>query len=207
MGDPSKLPDISSLSVSDPVLRANRQAKILQQFSLIADRIQPRLSINGSNFNTWSCNMINTWETCFIEDIGYFESQERDPDYRRNLIALSFIQNSVERSLFNSIISRLSIPNTRSVYQEIKKRFSKASWSSIVNHANILFHPPTQSTNLMKRVIDLGEAVEAIEGQIGPIDSNKIITLSLFFIPHLRDQITAALDTCLAANPSLTINA
>ncbi|MBW0535509.1 hypothetical protein O181_075224 [Austropuccinia psidii MF-1] len=208
MGDSSKLPDISSLSVSDPVLCANQQAEILQRFSLIADRIQPRLSIDGSNFNTWSRNMISTWETCFIEDIKYFDSQERDLDYRRNLIALSFIQNSVERSLFDSIISWLSMPNARSVYQAIKKRFSKASWSSIVNHANVIFHPSTQSSNLMKRVIDLGEAVAAIEGQIGPIDSNKIITLSLFFsIPHLHDQITAALDTRLAANPSLTINA
>ncbi|MBW0553544.1 hypothetical protein O181_093259 [Austropuccinia psidii MF-1] len=113
MGDPSKLPDISSLSVSDPVLRADRQAKILQRFSLIADRIQPHLSINGSNFNTWSRNMINTWETCFIEDIRYFKSQERDPDYQRNLIALSFIRNSVEHSLFDSIIFQLSMPNAR----------------------------------------------------------------------------------------------
>ncbi|MBW0538816.1 hypothetical protein O181_078531 [Austropuccinia psidii MF-1] len=152
--------------------------------------------------------MIDTWETCFIEDIKYFESQERDLDYQRNLIGLSFIRNSVERSLFDSIISQLSMPNARSVYQAIKKQFSKASWSSIVNHANVLFYPPTQSSNLMKRVIDLGEAVAAIEGKIGPIDSNKIITLSLFFsIPHLHDQITAALDTRLAANPSLTINA
>ncbi|MBW0538318.1 hypothetical protein O181_078033 [Austropuccinia psidii MF-1] len=207
MGDPSKLPDISSLNVSNPVLHLNCQAEILQRFSLIADRIQPCLSIDGSNFNMWSRNMINTWETCFIEDVKYFESQERDLDYQRNLIALSFIRNSVERSLFDSIISRLSMPNARSVYQAIKKQFSKASWSSIINHANILFHPPTQSPNLMKQVIDLGEAVEAIEGQIGPINSNKMITLSSFFsIPHLHKQITAALDTRLAANPSLTIN-
>ncbi|MBW0553543.1 hypothetical protein O181_093258 [Austropuccinia psidii MF-1] len=60
----------------------------------------------------------------------------------------------------------------------------------------------------MKWVIDLGEASEAIDGQIGLIDSNKIITPYLFSsIPHLHNQITAALDTCLEANPSLTINA
>ncbi|MBW0535338.1 hypothetical protein O181_075053 [Austropuccinia psidii MF-1] len=99
------------------------------------------------------------------------------------------------------------MPNARSVYQSIKKRFNKASWSSIIHHANLLFNPTDQQSNLVRHAINLGEAVEAIESQIGPLDSAKMITLSLFFsIPKLRHQITLALDTRMAASPSLDIN-
>ncbi|MBW0468093.1 hypothetical protein O181_007808 [Austropuccinia psidii MF-1] len=155
MGDSSKIPDLSTLNIGDAVLKADKQAEMLQRFSLIADRIRP----------------------------------------------------SVERSLFDSIVSQITMPNARSVYQAIKKRFNKASWSSIIHHANLLFNPTDQQSNLVKHAIHLGEAVEAIENQIGPLDSAKIITLSLFFsIPRLQHQITSALDTRMAASPSLSIN-
>ncbi|MBW0499297.1 hypothetical protein O181_039012 [Austropuccinia psidii MF-1] len=53
----------------------------------------------------------------------------------------------------------------------------------------------------------MGEAIEAIESQLGPLDSLKVSTLSLFLsIPHLHDQITFALNTQLAANRKLTVN-
>ncbi|MBW0476476.1 hypothetical protein O181_016191 [Austropuccinia psidii MF-1] len=185
----------------------NKQAEILQRFSLIADRIRPRLSSSSSNFNAWSRNLFDTWSMCFIEDINYFQKQERDADYRRNLIALSFIQNSVDRPLYNSIIARLTMPNARTVYQAIKQQFSKASWSSIIHHAKLLFHPTNHQHDITQHAINMGEAIEAIESQLGPLDSSKISTLSLFFsLPHLHDQITSALDTQLAANPKLTVN-
>ncbi|MBW0471735.1 hypothetical protein O181_011450 [Austropuccinia psidii MF-1] len=94
------------------------------------------------------------------------------------------------------------MPNARTIYQAIKNCFSKSSWSSIIHYANILFHHTNQSRNINQQAIELGEAVESIENQIGPLDGNKFITLSLFFsVPHLQEQITAALDTRLAANP------
>ncbi|MBW0534653.1 hypothetical protein O181_074368 [Austropuccinia psidii MF-1] len=208
MDDSSKLPDISNLLVNDSIIRADKQAEILQRFSLIADRIRPRFSLDGSNFNTWSRNLIDTWSMCFIEDMGYFENQERDTDYRRNLIALSFIRNSVERSLYDSIIARMTMPNARTVYQAIKKRFSKASWSSIVHHANFIFNSSDHQHDTAQHVIRLNEAIESIESQLGPLDSSKILTLSLFFsLPNLQAPITSALDTRLAANPGLQINA
>ncbi|MBW0542145.1 hypothetical protein O181_081860 [Austropuccinia psidii MF-1] len=82
MDERSKLPDISNLSVNDPVLCANKQAETLQWFSLISDCICPRLSLNGSNFNAWSRNLFDTWSMCFIEDIDYFQIQEQDADYQ-----------------------------------------------------------------------------------------------------------------------------
>ncbi|MBW0531514.1 hypothetical protein O181_071229 [Austropuccinia psidii MF-1] len=165
----SKLLDISNLSVNDPVLCANKQADILQHFSLIAYCIRPRLSSSGSNFNVWSRNL---FDTC------------------------------VDQPLYDSIIAWLTMPNARTVYQAIKRQFSKASWSSIIYHAKLIFHLKNH-----QHAINMGKAIEAIESQLGPLDSSGISTLSLFLsLPHLHDQITSALNTQLAANPELTVN-
>ncbi|MBW0468074.1 hypothetical protein O181_007789 [Austropuccinia psidii MF-1] len=52
------------------------------------------------------------------------------------------------------------------------------------------------------------EAITAIENQIGPLDGEKLATLSIFFaVPQLRDHITAALNTRLSTNPHLKIHA
>ncbi|MBW0461265.1 hypothetical protein O181_000980 [Austropuccinia psidii MF-1] len=174
MGDSSKLPDILGLSVNDSVICVGKQAKILQWFSLISDCIHPRLSLDGSNFNTWSRNLIDTWSMCFIEDLNYFENQERDADY---------------------------------FYQAIKKRLSKASWSSIIHHANSIFNTSDHQHDIDQHVIRLNEAIKSIESQLRPLNSSKILTLSLFFsLPNLQAPITSALDTRLAANPGLQIN-
>ncbi|MBW0528000.1 hypothetical protein O181_067715 [Austropuccinia psidii MF-1] len=151
--------------------------------------------------------MLEAWATVFIGDVTYFDDTSRDPDYRRNLIALAFIRHSVYRPLFDSITSRLFMPNARNVYQALKNRFNRASWSSIVHHASIILNPVDQSSNITQHTLRLSEAIEAIENQIGVLDANKIMTLSLFFsMPHLRDQITSALDTRMAVNPSVTIH-
>ncbi|MBW0546254.1 hypothetical protein O181_085969 [Austropuccinia psidii MF-1] len=187
MGDSSKFPDIASLMVSDLVLCTNQKYEILQWFSLIADRIQPHLSLNGSNFNTWSCNMIDIGKLVLLKIPGI-------STLKRSTLTISTIL-----SPFCSSQTALSV--------HFKKSLSKASWSSIVNHSNINFHTPAQTSNLIEHVIDLGEAIEAIEIQLGPINSNNIITLLFFFsIPHLHIQFTTSLDTGLAANPSPNIN-
>ncbi|MBW0539770.1 hypothetical protein O181_079485 [Austropuccinia psidii MF-1] len=93
--------------------------------------------------------------------------------------------------------------NARTVYQAIRNCFGKSLWSSILHHAETIFNPTDQSGNIIWHEIALGEA---IENQIGALDSNKIMTLSIFFsVPHLQEQITAALDTRLAVNPSVII--
>ncbi|MBW0472056.1 hypothetical protein O181_011771 [Austropuccinia psidii MF-1] len=171
MPESQKLPNLSALKMEQNnqlVARADKQAKMLHQFSLIAERIQTCLTIDSGNFNAWSRSMTNTWADCFMGDTEYFSSNECDNDYQRNLIAMSFLQHSIER---------------------------------------ILFDPADHSNNHTNHAITVGEAIEAIENQIGAIDSNLITTLSLFFsAPQLHDQITNALDTRLAANPLLTIH-
>ncbi|MBW0542359.1 hypothetical protein O181_082074 [Austropuccinia psidii MF-1] len=205
----TSVPDFSTLKIqdeSDAVSKADKQAELLSHFITIAEKIRPKLSTNGANFNTWSRNMIETWATVFLGDVSYFESLSRDDDYRHNLIALAFIRHSVERPLFNSITSRIFMPNARNVYQAIKDRFNRASWSSIVHHASLVFNPIDQSLDPNQHALRLGEAIEAIENQMGPLDSTKILTLSLFFsMPHLRDKLTSALDTRLAINPLLAV--
>ncbi|MBW0564532.1 hypothetical protein O181_104247 [Austropuccinia psidii MF-1] len=207
--DSQKVPDISFLNfeLNSPVIaRAYKQAKLLHRFSLIAKRIQPRLSIDGGNFNAWSRALLNTWADCFMGDMEYFNSTECDNDYQQNLIAMSFLRHSIERTLFQSITSRIRIPNERTCFRALKDRFNKISWSSIVHHATTCFNPTDHSTNLTTHAINIGEAIEAIENQIGPMDSNSFTTLTLYFsAPQFQAQITNALDTRLAANPSLTV--
>ncbi|MBW0478196.1 hypothetical protein O181_017911 [Austropuccinia psidii MF-1] len=93
------------------------------------------------------------------------------------------------------------------MYQAIKSRFSKTSWSSVSHHASKLFYLTNQSHSLTKNEISLGEAIEAIERQIGPLGRNKLIILSLLFLlPQMQYFITAALNTRLATKPSLIVN-
>ncbi|MBW0533603.1 hypothetical protein O181_073318 [Austropuccinia psidii MF-1] len=98
------------------------------------------------------------------------------------------------------------MPNARNIYQAIKNRFNRASWSSIVHHAGVIFNPVDHSSDITQHALRLGEAIAAIENQIGTLDSNKIIMLSLFFsLPHLRNRITCALDNRMVVNPSITV--
>ncbi|MBW0503090.1 hypothetical protein O181_042805 [Austropuccinia psidii MF-1] len=190
----TNIPDISGLKIaeeSDAVTRADKQAELINQFVTITEKIRPKLSMAGTNFNT-----LEAWATVFISDVAYFEDTFRDPDYQRNLIALAFIQHSVDRPLFDSITSHLFMPNARNVYQALKNCFNQVSWSSIVHHANIIFTPVNQSLNITQHTLCLSKAIEAIENQIGVLDANKIMTLLLFFsMSHLWDQITSAHDT------------
>ncbi|MBW0486512.1 hypothetical protein O181_026227 [Austropuccinia psidii MF-1] len=119
--------------------------------------------VDQSNFNVWLRNMIDAWTTCFIGDEGYFTKTEKDKDYQRNLIALSFIHRSVKRQLFDSVSHCIVMPNARTIYQAIKKQFSKSSWSSIIHHANMLFCHTPASRNINQHEIELGEAVRPLK--------------------------------------------
>ncbi|MBW0469798.1 hypothetical protein O181_009513 [Austropuccinia psidii MF-1] len=56
------------------------------------------------------------------------------------------------------------------------------------------------------KIHEESDAVTRADKQADLINRNKIITLSLFVsIPHLRNQITSALDTRMTANPLITI--
>ncbi|MBW0501750.1 hypothetical protein O181_041465 [Austropuccinia psidii MF-1] len=139
--------------------------------------------------------------------VKYFNSSECDDDYQQNLIAMSFLQHSVEWPLFQSITSKIRIPNARTTFCALKDRFNKISWSSIVHHASICFNPTDHSTDLTTHAIIVGEEIEAIENQIGLMDSNLFTTLTLYFsAPQFQEQITNTLDTRLAANPSLMVH-
>ncbi|MBW0480724.1 hypothetical protein O181_020439 [Austropuccinia psidii MF-1] len=69
------------------------------------------------------------------------------------------------------------------------------------------FNPTNHSTDLTTHAINIGEAIEAIKSQIGCMYTNLFTTLTLYFLaPQFQAQITSALDTILAANPSLTVH-
>ncbi|MBW0538659.1 hypothetical protein O181_078374 [Austropuccinia psidii MF-1] len=98
--------------------------------------------------------------------------------------------------------------DARAIYQAIRSRFNKPSWSSIVHNARILFNTSDRMDNINAFSLSVYEAITAIENQIGPLDGEKLATLSIFFaVPQLRDHITAALNTQLATNPHLKIHA
>ncbi|MBW0511508.1 hypothetical protein O181_051223 [Austropuccinia psidii MF-1] len=140
-------------------------------------------------------------------DVEYFNSSERDDDYQPNLIAMSFLQHIIERPLFQSITSQIRIPNARTTFCALKGRFNKIFWSSIVHHASICFNPTDHSTHLTTHAIIVGEAIEAIEIQIGLMDSNLFTMLTLYLsAPQFQEKITSVLDTRLAANPSLMVH-
>ncbi|MBW0536437.1 hypothetical protein O181_076152, partial [Austropuccinia psidii MF-1] len=202
--------DLSSLKIQDNdiVSQADKRAESLNRFSLLADKIQPKLSLDGSNFNIWSRSMIDTWASCFFGDCNYFDSNERDSDYRRNLVALSFIRNSIDRSLFQSIISQLYMPNARLVYQSLKKRFGKSSWSAIVQQARCIFVPTDQSSNLINHLVVVQGALNDLQSQIGIFTPENLLPIILYFsAPQLQGKITTALNTRKAINPSIEIYA
>ncbi|MBW0538332.1 hypothetical protein O181_078047 [Austropuccinia psidii MF-1] len=208
--NPDDIAEFVSLNINDnnAVSHADKQAESLHRFSLIADKIYPRLALDGNNFMSWSCNLLSTWNNYFFDDPNYFDITTRDSDYRRNLVALTFIRNSVDRSLYKSITSALVTPNARTTFQALKKRFCKASWSSIIWHAEILFNPPDRSTKLTSHAIALQHAINNIESQIGTMNSKTILTLSLFFSARqLHEPLLNALESRKAVNPSLVVHA
>ncbi|MBW0524973.1 hypothetical protein O181_064688 [Austropuccinia psidii MF-1] len=100
MDKPTVTSDISTLSILE---KADKQAETLQRFGKIAKDIHPKLLLNGSNFNSWSSDLISTWTSYFDDDPNYFTSEEKDNIPLQNLISISFIRNSIDHTLFDSI--------------------------------------------------------------------------------------------------------
>ncbi|MBW0490169.1 hypothetical protein O181_029884 [Austropuccinia psidii MF-1] len=207
MANPTDKPITSAMDEMSLLAQADRQAEIFHRFTQLAERIRPRLTYDGVNFNAWSRGLMNAWQTYFNGEKDYFELEQSDPNHLRNLVAISFIEYSIQHDIFTTITSRMRNLSARSIYQAIRSRFNKPSWSSIIHNAKILFNTTDQMENINKFSLSVYEAISNIENQIGPLDGEKIATFSIFFaVPQLRDHITAALNTRLATNPHLKIH-
>ncbi|MBW0535806.1 hypothetical protein O181_075521 [Austropuccinia psidii MF-1] len=200
-------PSTSGNMEMDLLLRADKQAEIFHRFSQLAKRIRPRLTYGGVNFNSWSKNLCNAWKMYYNGDADYFEEDADDGNHLRNLVAISFIENSTDHNVFDSITSPMRNLNARQIYQAIKRRFNKPSWSSIVHHARTIFNVTDQLDNIDQYAISVHNAIARIEHQIGKLNSENIATFAIYFsVPSLCDHITAALNTRLATNPHLKIH-
>ncbi|MBW0476761.1 hypothetical protein O181_016476 [Austropuccinia psidii MF-1] len=208
--NPDKITKFVSLNINDndAVSHAEKQAESPHCFSLIADKIYPLLVLDGNNFMAWSHNLFSTWNNYFFDNPNYFEMNTHDSDYRRNLVARIFIHTSFDRSLYKSVTLALVTPNAHTTYQALKKRFCKVSWSSISQHAEILFNPPDRLTTLTSHAVALQHANNNIESQTGAVNSKTILTLSLFFSARqLHESLLNALGSRKAIDPSLEIPA
>ncbi|MBW0489203.1 hypothetical protein O181_028918 [Austropuccinia psidii MF-1] len=104
--------------------------------------------------------------------------------------------NGIQPNVFESITSPMHMLNARTIYQAIRSHFNKLSWSSIVHNARVLFNTSNHMDDINAFSLSFYEAITAIENQIGPLDGEKLATLSIFFaVPQLQDHITAALNT------------
>ncbi|MBW0536682.1 hypothetical protein O181_076397 [Austropuccinia psidii MF-1] len=140
-------------------------------------------------------------------EIEYFEENANDDNHLRNLLAISFIENSIDYNVYDSITSSMKKLDAPRIYQAIRRQYNKPSWSSIVHHAKTIFNPTNWLDNIDKYAICVHEAISKIENQIGPLNSEKIATFTIYFsVPLLRDHITAALNTRLATNPHLQVH-
>ncbi|MBW0476446.1 hypothetical protein O181_016161 [Austropuccinia psidii MF-1] len=131
----------------------------------------------------------------------YFDQDSDDENHLRNLVAILFIENSTDHNVFDLITSPMQKLNSWHIYQAMKKRFNKTSWSSIVHHARTILNTTDQLDNIDKY------AIARIEHQIGKLDSENIATFAIYFsVPSLHDHIIAALNMRLVTNPHLKIH-
>ncbi|MBW0461670.1 hypothetical protein O181_001385 [Austropuccinia psidii MF-1] len=98
-------PTMSNDMEMDLLLKADKQAEIFHQFSQLAERIRPRLAYDGVNFNSWSRSLFNAWKMYYNGDTDYFDQDTDDENHLRNLVAISFIENSTDYNVFDSITS------------------------------------------------------------------------------------------------------
>ncbi|MBW0537605.1 hypothetical protein O181_077320 [Austropuccinia psidii MF-1] len=98
----------------------DKQAEILHRFISLADKIKPQLEVDGTNFNQWSKSLILEWTTYFMGDPNYFEQTTTDTNLKRNIVALSFIQHSVNTRAYELVTSNISAYNAQIVYQAFK---------------------------------------------------------------------------------------
>ncbi|MBW0517031.1 hypothetical protein O181_056746 [Austropuccinia psidii MF-1] len=138
--DPSKqqektIPDEEFEALVD----IDKQAEILHRFISLAEKIKPQLDIDGTNFNQWSKSLVLAWTTYFMGDPDYFEQTTPDTNIKRNIMALSFIQHSLNTRAYEAVTSNINAYNARIVYKALKNRFNRPSWSLIILNANVIF--------------------------------------------------------------------
>ncbi|MBW0489837.1 hypothetical protein O181_029552 [Austropuccinia psidii MF-1] len=73
MVSPVNKPITSDMDEMSLLLQANKQAENFHRFTQLAERIRPRLSCDGVNFNAWSRGLINAWQPYYNGDPNYFE--------------------------------------------------------------------------------------------------------------------------------------
>ncbi|MBW0554424.1 hypothetical protein O181_094139 [Austropuccinia psidii MF-1] len=89
----------------ESIQQANCLAESLEQYAGIAKDIYTTLFFDGSNFDAWSKSLIKTWTNYFPQAPVYFTQSDTDSFLKQNLIATTFIKNSVDKSLLESIKS------------------------------------------------------------------------------------------------------
>ncbi|MBW0488050.1 hypothetical protein O181_027765 [Austropuccinia psidii MF-1] len=96
--------------------------------------------------------------------------------------------------------------SARLIYQAIRKRFTKASWSAVANQLNILQQAGDQSQNMTQFSVTLQSAINTIKNQLGPVtEDNLMAVLYYLYAPSYQQQITQALNTRKAAKPDIPI--
>ncbi|MBW0476962.1 hypothetical protein O181_016677 [Austropuccinia psidii MF-1] len=162
MVNPSDKAGSSEMDEMSLLIQANRQAKKFYQFTQLAERIKPQLTYYGVNFNVWLEGLINAWGTYYNEDTNYFEQYQPDQNHLQRLVAISFIKYSIQHHLFESITSNMRILNARTIYQAIRSRSNKPSWSSIIHNAKILFNKSDCMEDINAFLLLIYEAIIAI---------------------------------------------
>ncbi|MBW0535198.1 hypothetical protein O181_074913 [Austropuccinia psidii MF-1] len=191
----------------DVLLIADKQAEIFQRFIGLAEKVRPRLRQDGANFNMWSKNMTLAWTTYFMGDPDYFQQEGTDSNIKRNLVALIFVQHSVDPHVYEAVTSRIVSSDARRVYQALQDQFNRPSWSAVIYHANQIFHNRSdQLHNINTFANSITEAIHNLEAQLGPIDSEMLTTLAIFFaVPSLQIHITPAINTLMTTKPNLKV--
>ncbi|MBW0566180.1 hypothetical protein O181_105895 [Austropuccinia psidii MF-1] len=164
------------------VMEADKQAEIFQRFFSLAEKIRPQLRADGANFKLWSKNMLIAWTTYFMGDSDYFQQPISDDNVKRNLVAHLFIQHSVNSNIYEAV-------------------------TSLVYHANFIFSNSSDwSENINDYAMTITEAIQNLENQLGPIDSETLTTLAIYFaVPSMHQLITATINTLMATNPNIKV--
>ncbi|MBW0538726.1 hypothetical protein O181_078441 [Austropuccinia psidii MF-1] len=151
--------------------------------------------------------MIIAWTTYFMGDSDYFHQPTKDENIQQNLVARLFIEHSTSHSAYECVTSQIFSSDARQIYQALKDRFNRPSWSLVVYHANVLFKPSSDHSNdINNYAMSVTEAVQNLENQLGRLDSDVITTLAIYFaVPSMHQLITPAINTLMATNPNIKV--
>ncbi|MBW0554503.1 hypothetical protein O181_094218 [Austropuccinia psidii MF-1] len=140
-------------------------------------------------------------------DPDYFEQTTPDNNVKQNIVALSFIQHSVNTRDYQSVTSNINAYNARVVYKALKNWFIRPSWSLIILNPNVIFNNnKDQLYDINNFSLKVNEAIWNLENIMGPVNGNTMETLAMFYaVPTMKHHITAAINTLMATNPNLAV--